>query len=101
DACAPGGRVTIATRPTADGVEIRVADNGPGVPPEILGRIFDPFFTTKPQGKGTGLGLSISDGIVRAHGGRIELEPVPLGGACFVVHLPLSAWRGPGVGSPP
>ncbi len=89
DACAPGGRVTIATRPTAEGVEIRVADNGSGVPPEILGRIFDPFFTTKPQGKGTGLGLSISDGIVRAHGGRIELEPVQSGGACFVVHLPL------------
>ena len=91
DACAPGGRVTVGTRPAAEGVEIRVTDNGPGVPPEILGRIFDPFFTTKPQGKGTGLGLSISHGIVQAHGGRIEFEPVPSGGACFVVHLPLSA----------
>jgi two-component system, NtrC family, sensor kinase len=90
DACAPGGRVTVGTRAAADGVEIRVMDNGPGVPPELLGRIFDPFFTTKPQGKGTGLGLSISHGIVEAQGGRITCEPVPSGGACFVVHLPLS-----------
>jgi PAS domain S-box-containing protein len=89
DACAPGGKVTIGTRPRTKGIEIFVADTGCGIAPGIRERIFDPFFTTKAQGKGTGLGLSISYGIVQAHGGSIELETEPQHGTCFRVQLPL------------
>lgn len=89
DACPSGGTVTVATRSVPKGVEIHVTDTGSGVPPEIRDRIFDPFFTTKPPGQGTGLGLSISHGIVADHGGRIELDSPPGGGAHFTVYLPL------------
>ncbi len=57
-----------------DGVEIRIRDNGSGIPPEIREKIFNPFFTTKPPNQGTGLGLAISSDIVRQHGGTINLE---------------------------
>ena len=92
EACAPGGRVVVSTRvaQSGDAVEIRVADDGHGIDPAILDKLFDPFFTTKAIGQGTGLGLSISYGIVQAHGGRIEVEPRPGPGACFVVRLPLA-----------
>jgi two-component system NtrC family sensor kinase len=89
EASAPGGRVTVHTRPAADGVEIHVIDTGRGIDPAIRGKIFDPFFTTKPIGKGTGLGLSISYGVVQAHGGRIDVESAPGQGARFIVRLPL------------
>jgi two-component system NtrC family sensor kinase len=89
DASPSGGRVTIATRAVAGGVEVEVVDAGPGVDPAVLGRIFDPFFTTKPQGQGTGLGLSISHGIVADHGGTIVVDSAPGRGARFVVRLPL------------
>jgi signal transduction histidine kinase len=86
----PGDRrVTLRTAQAGDRLHVIVTDTGPGIPPEYLGRIFDPFFTTKPVGEGTGLGLSISDGIVREHGGRIVAENTPVGGARFVVELPL------------
>lgn len=68
-----------------------VADNGPGVAPELRGRIFEPFFTTKSAGQGTGLGLSICQNIVVAHGGLLSVAPVPAGGASFSVDLPLRA----------
>jgi signal transduction histidine kinase len=84
-----GGRVTVRTRHVNDGVQIQVADNGQGIPPEIRGRIFDPFFTTKPQGEGTGLGLSISHGIISDHGGRFEVESEVGVGTTFTVTLPL------------
>jgi signal transduction histidine kinase len=84
-----GGRVTVRTRHIKDGVQIQVADNGTGIPPEIRDRIFDPFFTTKPQGEGTGLGLSISHGIVSDHGGRLEVESEVGVGTTFTVTLPL------------
>jgi PAS domain S-box-containing protein len=92
DACEAGGRVVVRTEvaPRANGVLIRVSDNGQGIAPEIRERIFDPFFTTKPVGRGTGLGLSISYGIVSAHGGRITVESAPGRGATFTVWLPLA-----------
>ena len=67
---------------------VTIRDDGPGIPPESLGRIFEPFFTTKEVGAGTGLGLAIAHGIVAAHGGRIEAESVPGAGATFRVILP-------------
>lgn len=73
------------------GVEITIADNGEGIPPEIASRVFDPFFTTKPVGKGTGLGLSISYQIVvDRHGGQIHCAARPEGGTMFVVRLPVT-----------
>jgi signal transduction histidine kinase len=75
-----------------DFVEVRVADNGPGIPEENRERIFEPFFTTKPTGEGTGLGLSISyDIITQMHNGKLEIEESDMGGALFVITLPLSA----------
>jgi signal transduction histidine kinase len=71
----------------ADGaVELRVADSGPGVPPEVRERIFEPFFTTRARG--TGLGLAVARQIVEAHGGRISVGDSPGGGARFTLRLP-------------
>jgi two-component system NtrC family sensor kinase len=84
------GRISVRTGcDSDDGVWIEIADNGSGIPADILSRIFDPFFTTKPVGKGTGLGLSLSYGIVQRHGGRIEVNTIPGEGTCFRVHLPV------------
>ncbi|HJQ70829.1 MAG TPA: ATP-binding protein [Blastocatellia bacterium] len=66
-----------------------IADNGPGVPPEIVEKLFDPFFTTKPVGKGTGLGLSISYGIIKEHDGAIRVESETGRGARFIIKLPV------------
>ena len=66
----------------------RVSDTGTGIPPESLERIFEPFFTTKPQGKGTGLGLSTVLGIVKSHGGLVQVESTPGLGSSFVIFLP-------------
>ncbi|MFQ5802548.1 MAG: PAS domain S-box protein [Candidatus Methylomirabilales bacterium] len=70
-----------------DMVEFRIGDTGPGIPPEILPRIFDPFFTTKEQG--SGLGLSITYGIVREHGGTINVDSRPGEGSTFIIQLPI------------
>jgi PAS domain S-box-containing protein len=67
-----------------------VQDDGVGIKPEALPRLFDPFFTTKRPGGGTGLGLSICMSIVREHGGNIEADTLPGGGACFTVYLPIA-----------
>ena len=72
-----------------DMVEISVIDTGCGIPEKNLKRIFDPFFTSKEVGKGTGLGLSVSHGIVRAHGGAIEVESTVGAGSTFRVSLPV------------
>ena len=67
--------LAAATKNLGDRVEIRIRDNGTGIPPEVKEKIFNPFFTTKPAGEGTGLGLSIShDIIVKQHGGSIEVD---------------------------
>jgi signal transduction histidine kinase len=84
------GEIQLTTRaPDPGHVEIEVADNGKGIPAEILPRIFDPFFTTKDIGKGTGLGLSIAYKIVEAHGGRITVDSKPGVGTRFTVRLPV------------
>ncbi|HUK91020.1 MAG TPA: ATP-binding protein, partial [Blastocatellia bacterium] len=93
----PGGNLVVSTkvRERADGnwVEILIADDGPGIAPELLGRVFDPFFTTKDVGKGTGLGLSISYGVIKEHSGRIRVESELGKGASFIIELPV---HGPG-----
>ncbi|HSE03832.1 MAG TPA: ATP-binding protein [Methylomirabilota bacterium] len=87
----PGpGAITIETRRDGPAAVIAIADTGPGIPPEIMGRLFDPFFTTKPVGEGTGLGLSISYEIVKKHGGEIRAESPADGGAIFTVRIPLA-----------
>ncbi|MDZ4793509.1 MAG: tetratricopeptide repeat protein [Bacteroidota bacterium] len=77
----PGYEPTVTIRTTQNpptdggrGAEIRVSDNGNGIPPKVLDKIFQPFFTTKPAGQGTGLGLSLSYDIVKAHGGELKVE---------------------------
>jgi two-component system NtrC family sensor kinase len=74
-------------------VEISIIDTGCGIPEKNLKRIFDPFFTSKEVGKGTGLGLSVSHGIVRAHGGVIEVESTVGKGSTFRIYLPLEPPR--------
>ena len=88
-ACGPGGAVTVRTRPEAGGVVVEVGDDGCGIRPEHRSRLFEPFFTTKPVGQGTGLGLSVSFGIVRDHGGAIDVESEVGRGTTFRVRLPL------------
>jgi signal transduction histidine kinase len=68
------------------GVVIRVEDNGPGIAPADRKKIFDAFFTTRPEG--LGMGLVIARSVIRAHGGRIEVEPRSPAGTAFIIHLP-------------
>ena len=72
-------------------IEVRVRDNGTGMPPEVIEKIFNPFFTTKPTDQGTGLGLSISSDIIRRHGGNIQVESEPGAFTEMIVTLPLEA----------
>ena len=79
----------VATRDLGEAVEIRVRDNGAGIPPEIRDKLFQPFFTTKPSGEGTGLGLSISwDIVTQQHGGTIEVDSRVGEFTEFAVRLP-------------
>jgi GAF domain-containing protein len=81
--------VTAITRGSGDHVEIRIRDNGTGIPPEVKEKMFNPFYTTKPAGEGTGLGLSMShDIIVKQHGGTIEVETEPGAFTEFRLTLP-------------
>jgi PAS domain S-box-containing protein len=81
--------VRVVTRTDEQGrAVVEVSDNGPGIPPEVLGRVFDPFFTTKGIGGGTGLGLSICQGIVTSLGGEITAESAVGSGSSFRVALP-------------
>ena len=82
----------VATKDLGKAVEIRVHDNGTGIPPEFRAKLFQPFFTTKPTGEGTGLGLSISyDIITQQHGGTIEVDSVFGEFTEFTIHLPRRA----------
>jgi PAS domain S-box-containing protein len=84
------GEIRVGTRLDGDFVEIRVADNGTGIPPDVQGKVFDPFFSTKGVGKGTGQGLAISHAVVvEKHGGTITFETEAERGTTFIVRLPL------------
>ena len=107
DAMPDGGDLTIATHlalrnqtdlvekesilPRIQQVQISITDTGIGIPIETQSAIFEPFFSTKPEGKGTGLGLSSAFGIIRQHGGGIEVSSSPGVGATFIVSLPAQA----------
>ncbi len=81
--------VSISTKKLGDKVEIKVADNGNGIPQKVLDKIFQPFFTTKPTGQGTGLGLSLSyDIVTKGHGGELRVETKEGEGSTFIIQLP-------------
>jgi len=88
DANAYEPTVSISTKQIGDKVEIKVTDNGNGIPQNIVDKIFQPFFTTKPTGQGTGLGLSLSYDIIKAHGGDIKVESKEGEGSSFIIILP-------------
>ncbi len=90
DAIPGRGNLWLTTRAEGDRVRVTIRDDGVGMAPEVVGRIFDPFFTTKDVGGGTGLGLAISQGVLAAHGGRIEVESAPGRGATFRIILPVA-----------
>jgi len=83
-----GDNVWIELRQANNVVSVAVADDGPGVPPDVVHRIFDPFFTTRVEGDGTGLGLHLSRRIAQECGGELRYEPRPGGGARFVMEIP-------------
>jgi len=82
-------KVSVSSKRIGDKIEIRVKDNGNGIPPKVLDKIFQPFFTTKPTGQGTGLGLSLSYDIVKAHGGELKVETREGEGSEFIIQLPI------------
>jgi signal transduction histidine kinase len=81
--------VSVSTKKINSGIEIKVRDNGSGIPQKILDKIFQPFFTTKPTGQGTGLGLSLSYDIVKAHGGELKVETKEGEGSEFIIQFPV------------
>ncbi len=92
DRVASGGKgaIIVSTRRVGECVELRIRDNGPGIPDDVQGRIFDPFFTTKEVGRGTGQGLAIAHNIVvKRHGGSLEFQSAIGEGTSFVITLPI------------
>jgi signal transduction histidine kinase len=85
----PPGRIEVSTKTAGDSIEIHISDTGCGIPEEYFGKIFDPFYTTKDSSKGTGLGLAVSYGIIKKHGGDIEVKSTVGKGTTFVVRLPV------------
>ena len=81
----------MTTRRGSERLEVRIKDNGNGIPPDVVDKIFNPFFTTKPTDQGTGLGLALSNDIVREHGGSIRVETEPGEFTEMVVEIPLEA----------
>ena len=89
DAIDGAGEIVIGTTSGNGTVRVTIADTGCGIDAENLERVFEPFYTTKDVGKGQGLGLAVSYGIMKSHGGRIEVESRPGEGSRFIVTLPL------------
>ncbi|MCP5119400.1 MAG: PAS domain S-box protein [bacterium] len=90
DAMEEGGKLRVKTARANGSALVDIADSGKGIPPDVIGRIYDPFYTTKAVRKGTGLGLSVTYGIVREHGGSIEVESLPGAGTCFHLDFPVT-----------
>jgi two-component system NtrC family sensor kinase len=90
---AAGGEITLTTEKQDAQIAIHIADTGVGIKPENMDRIFEPFFSTKSAVKGTGLGLSVSYGIIKRHGGKIEVESSPGKGTTFTILLPIIQQR--------
>src|SRR4029077_5571122 len=97
DAMPDGGELVFQTelRPESDAIVIKIIDSGAGMTAEHAPRIFEPFYTTKPEGQGTGLGMSVSLGIVKNHGGRIEVSSEAGRGTTMAVELPLNSVPAP------
>lgn len=85
------GEIRISSASVDDNIEIKICDNGEGIPADKIDKLFDPFFTTKKVGEGTGLGLAISYGIVQEHHGHIRVESTLGEGTCFTVVIPQQA----------
>jgi two-component system, NtrC family, sensor kinase len=81
--------VFVRTKQINDKIEIKIEDNGIGIPKEMLDKIYQPFFTTKPTGQGTGLGLSLSYDIIKSHGGNLRVDSTPGLGTVFTIELPV------------
>jgi signal transduction histidine kinase len=81
--------VEVTTGKTGNTAEIKIKDNGRGIPQKVLDKIFQPFFTTKPPGQGTGLGLSLSYDIIKAHGGQLTVETKEGEGTEFTMRIPV------------
>jgi len=82
--------ISVSTKKMEDKVEIKVRDNGNGIPQKVIDKIFQPFFTTKPTGEGTGLGLSLSyDIITKMHSGNLDVETWEGEGTEFIIRLPI------------
>ena len=79
--------VSVITKKEKDKVDIKVKDNGNGIPQNVVDKIFQPFFTTKPTGQGTGLGLSLAYDIVKAHGGELKVNTTEGEGSEFIIQL--------------
>ena len=92
NACECGGVITITTETfKGESIAIHIEDNGIGINSANIPHIFEPFFTTKPDLKGTGLGLSVSYGIIKKHGGHIDVRSEPGKGSIFSVFLPIES----------
>jgi signal transduction histidine kinase len=83
------GKIEVSTALKDGFVELIISDTGHGIPEEDLHKVFDPFFTTKEFSKGTGLGLAVSYGIIKKHGGNVEVKSVVGKGSTFIVRLPV------------
>lgn len=93
--------IAIRARVQGDVLVIEVADRGPGVPAKLRARLFEPFYSTKPAGDGTGLGLTVVQAVAAGHGGRVEIDDTPGGGATFRLVLPLASSSVPSRPTPP